>query len=131
MEPWQEANVMARRIEAGDFDKYLHQLQVALHRRDAAIRAKRDLQLVSGPLARQRPVVFNIGDLVKVSRLATYRMADQVCEVVRISEKTAFVRPLPGYDDGVYCKATTFQRTRGHRVQLSHLTPHIGPRAQT
>lgn len=129
MEPWQEINMMTRRIEAGDFDRYLAQLQTAVSRRDMAIRAKREGQLVSRPLEQQRAVAFRVGDIVVVSPQATYRMAHQVCEIVRVSQQTAFVRPLKGYKDNeVYFKATLFQRTRGHKVRIQHLTPYIGPR---
>lgn len=130
MDPWQEMNVLARRIEAGELDKFLAQVGQAVSRRVVALAGK--LSTESGiasnkkthwdrctgrVLANQAKLVWAPGDIVHFGVSAPWRFQSLFAKVLRVNQTTLWCRCLSQAKPD---RITGYQWFQGFKIEVRH-----------
>lgn len=118
---WKDTAFLVRLIENGDLDSGLEAIHVAARRRMDKLRA--DALVVP----KQLPVTILPGDIVTVGPSASWRARGAVCKVMRVAEKSAFVRPLGTPHGTIKTLFTGYQQLVGFKVRLRDLTQNADP----
>lgn len=136
MDAWQEVNVLLRRIDAGELDKFLQGIGVACSRRFMVVAGKSaapgfgssnpkqmDEARALTAMKAQQKHRWLPGDLGRATDWAPWKLRGIVFKVMRVNERSLFVRPL-GQDNS---RLTVYQRLVGFKVEIGRVLPILEP----